>query len=311
MAAKLPTNNAFDEFLQTPKSDKHFRLNISRNTLIAFIISLIIHAIILFFVVPKIKQAPEVEPPPFEVVLAQPEATPEPVPLPPEPNVPELIPEPLPEPPKELPVKKPVTKPKVMTKPADKPPKPTDFSVPEVMTVPTPAPKPMPDNVPTKPADKPVDMMAYVNKKRAERDAQEADAARINAEAVAKERGPSEEEKRDAKIKSNFQNGTNGIFEITSLSGQNATFTFLGWMSDYSASHRQYFEVEAPRGQDVRRVMMRRMISLIREHYQGDFNWESHRQGRTIVLSARPEDSAGLEDFLMVEFFGQNYKTAL
>jgi hypothetical protein len=154
-------------------------------------------------------------------------------------------------------------------------------------------------------------MLAYVNKKRAERDAQESDAARINAEAVAKEKGPSEEEKRDAKIKSNFQNGTNGIFEITSLSGQNATFTFLGWMSDYSASHRQYFEVEAKRGEDVRRVMMRRMISLIREHYQGDFNWESHRQGRTIVLSARPEDSSGLEDFLMVEFFGQNHKTAL
>ncbi len=303
MAVKLPTNNAFEDFLQTPKSDRHFRLNISRNTLIAFLVSLIIHAIILFFVVPKLKQTPEAEPPPFEVVLAQPEQIETPTtPLPPEP-----IPEPLPEQTKKLePVKKakPIDKPRVMTKPADKPPKSTDFSVPEVMTT----PKTAPDSMPTKPDDKPVDMMAYVNIKRAERDAQESDAAKINAEAVAKEKGPSEEEKRDAKIKSNFQNGTNGIFEITSLGGQNATFTFLGWMSDYSASHRQYFEVEAPRGQDVRRVMMRRMISLIREHYQGDFNWESHRQGRTIVLSARPEDSAGLEDFLMLEFFGQNYK---
>jgi hypothetical protein len=306
MPIKLPSNNAFEEFLQSPKGDRHFRLNISRNTLIAFLISLIIHAIVLFFVVPKLKQAPEVEPPPFEVVLAQPEATPQPLPLPPEP-----IAEPLPEPPKEMPVKKPAAKPKVMTKPMDKKSKPTDFTVPDVLEVPKETPNKVPENTPNKPDDKPVDMMAYVNKKRAERDAQESDAARINAEAVAKEKGPSEEEKRDAKIKSNFQNGTNGIFEITSLSGQNATFTFLGWMSDYSASHRQYFEVEAPRGQDVRRVMMRRMISLIREHYQGDFNWESHRQGRTIVLSARPEDSSGLEDFLMVEFFGQNYKTAL
>ena len=154
-------------------------------------------------------------------------------------------------------------------------------------------------------------MQAYVNKKRADRSAQESDAAIINAEAVAKERGPSEEERRDAKIKSNFQNGTNGIFEITSLGSNNATFTFLGWVGDFSASHRQYFNVEASRGEDVRRVMVRRMISLIREHYQGDFNWESHRMARTIVLSARPEDSAGLEDFLMLEFFGQNYKTAL
>ena len=66
MATKLPTNNAFEEFLQTPKTDRHFRLNISRNTLIAFIVSLFIHAIILFFVVPNLKQAPEVEPPPFQ-----------------------------------------------------------------------------------------------------------------------------------------------------------------------------------------------------------------------------------------------------
>lgn len=295
MATKLDAENSFEEFLQSPKTDKHFRLSISRNTLVAFIVSLLIHGLILFFVVPKLKQAPEAEPPPFEVVLAQPEQ----VETPP---LPETLPqEPIPEPPAE-----PVKKPKVMTKPKSKTSKPSDFSVPDVLTTPQPAP----DKAPT-PDDKPTDMMAYVNKKRAEREAEEASAARINAEAVAKERGPSEEEKRDAKIKSNFQNGTNGIFEITSLGNGSATFTFLGWVGDFSASHRQYFNVEAGRGEDVRRVMIRRMISLIREHYQGDFNWESHRMGRTIVLSARQEDSAGLEDFLMLEFFGQNYKTAL
>jgi outer membrane biosynthesis protein TonB len=303
MATKLPSNNAFEEFLQTPKADIHFRLSVSRNTLIAFIVSLLVHALILFFVMPKFKQEPEAEPPPFRVVLAQPQqAETPPAPLP------EILPqEPIPESPAE-PVKKtePIKKPKVMTKPKTKASKPSDFSVPDVLAT----PKPAPDNLPTKP-DEPTDMLAYVNKKRAEREAEEANAARINAEAVAKERGPSEEEIRDAKIKSNFQNGTNGIFEITSLGNRNATFTFLGWVGDFSASHRQYFEVEASRGEDVRRVMIRRMISLIREHYQGDFNWESHRMGRTIVLSARLEDSAGLEDFLMLEFFGQNYKTAL
>ena len=296
MATKLPSNNAFEEFLQTPKTDKHFRLSISRNTLIAFLVSLLIHALILFFVLPKLKQTPEVEPPPFEVVLAQPEqAETPPVPLP------ETLPqEPIPEQPAE-----PIKKQKVMTKPVTKTPKPSDFSVPDVLTTSRPAP----NSLPTKPDDAPTDMMAYVNKKRAERNAQESDAARINAEAVAKEKGPSEEEKRDAKIKSNFQNGTNGIFEITSLGSNNATFTFLGWVGDFSASHRQYFNVEASRGEDVRRVMMRRMISLIREHYEGDFNWESHRLARTVMLSARLEDSSGLEDFLMLEFFGQNYKT--
>jgi len=49
---------------------------------------------------------------------------------------------------------------------------------------------------------------------------------------------------------------------------------------------------------------VRRMIELIRTHYKGDFKWESHRLDRVVTLSARPEDSEGLEDFLLREFFG-------
>ena len=307
MAVKLPINNAFEAFLQTPKLDKQFRLSINRNTLLAFIVSLLIHALILFFVVPKLKQAPVPEPAPFEVVLAQPELKPQVIPQPPAAPEKKLIEKP-PENPKEKPVKKPVKKTRVMTKPADKKLKPTDFTVPNVLASPKPQPEPLPRK-PSKPDDAPTDMMAYVNKQRAKRNAEEADAAKINAEAVAKEKGPSEEEKRDAKIKSNFQNGTNGIFEITSLSSNSATFSFLGWTSSLSNSRREFFEVDAARGQDVRLVMIRRMITLIRVHYQGDFDWQSQRLSRTIIKSARPEDSAELEDFLMQEFFGRNYKT--
>ena len=135
-------------------------------------------------------------------------------------------------------------------------------------------------------------------------------AAEINAEAAARERGPTESQLRDERIKRNLKYGTNGLFEITSMSQRNATFAFRGWTNDYSSSHRQFYEVEATGGQDIRLVMVRRMIALIREHYDGDFNWESHRLGRSVRQSARPEDSAGLEDFLMMEFFGTNYKTA-
>ena len=152
--------------------------------------------------------------------------------------------------------------------------------------------------------------MAYVNQQRAKRQASEADAAKQNADAVARELGPTEEQKRDERIKNNFQNGTNGIFEITSLNGRNATFTFLGWTTSLSNAKKQFFEVEAKSGQDVRLIMIKRMISLIREHYQGDFDWDSHRLGKVIKLSARPEDNAGLEDFIMTEFFGSNYKNA-
>jgi hypothetical protein len=50
------------------------------------------------------------------------------------------------------------------------------------------------------------------------------------------------------------------------------------------------------------------MITLIRRHYDGDFNWESQRLGREVVKSARSEDGAELEEFMMMEFFGTDYK---
>lgn len=303
MAINLSTNHAFEDFLQEPhlkatRGDKLIRFNISRNTIIAFVISLLIHALILFFVVPKFQLDQKKELPPFEVMLAQPEQKEE-IAAPPQAEKPEPI---------ELPAL--VSKPKVI---AQKPKKDTTtpvFKVPDVLATTKATPETLPNKENT-PKEAPIDMMAAINAKRAEREAQEASAARQNAEAAAREIGPSEEEKRDAKIKSNFQNGTNGIFEITSLGSRSASFTFLGWLNDYSTSKRQFYEVEASTGQDVRLVMIRKMIGLIREHYQGDFNWESRRLGRTVIKSARTEDSAELEDFLMTEFFGQNYKSAL
>ena len=116
-------------------------------------------------------------------------------------------------------------------------------------------------------------MMAYVNQQRARRATQESDAARINSEATAKELGPSAEQKRDANIKRNFETGVNGIFEITSLEAKTASFSFNGWTNNFSSARREFFEVQASSGQDVRLVMIKKMISLIRQHYKGDFNW--------------------------------------
>ena len=299
MVINFSNNHDFEAFLQTLKRDRLIRFNISRNTLVAFLFSLAIHALILFLVIPKIEFEKPKESPTFEVVLAQPEQA-EAIQEHPQEAIPERLPEPVAEP-----VKRP---PKVITKQAARDAKPPVFSVPNVLATNRPEPEALPQK-----ADKTKepDMFAALNAKRAERERAESEAAKINAEAAARETGPTEEEKRDAKIKSNFQNGTNGIFEITSLGSRSASFTFLGWLNDYSTSKRQYFEVEASTGQDVRLVMIRKMIGLIREHYQGDFNWESRRLGRTVIKSARVEDSAELEDFLMTEFFGTNYKTVL
>jgi len=293
--------------LYLPYGDKHIRINISRNTLLAVLFSLILHAV-LFFVVPAIKFDDSAAKPAqaIEVSLA-------PVRLPTKVLEPEAPAQPVVQKPAEPP-KKPVTKqakPKVATpKPVEN--RKSDFTLPD-----TPKVKPELDTRPNRePAIKepPVeqqytDMASYVRARQAQRQNADAVAANVNAEAAARERGPTEAQMRDERIKRNLNTGTNGIFEITSLGARNATFAFRGWTNDYSTSKRQFFEVEANNGEDVRLLMIRRMIALIREHYQGNFNWESHRLGRSVVQSARPEDNAGLEDFLMMEFFGSNYKT--
>jgi hypothetical protein len=273
--------------------DKLIHINISRNTLIAILFSLFIHALILLSVVPHIQfdNAAAPQPRAIEVSLAPPKQ--------PKAIVPKVV---------EKPAEKPIPKviksiPKVMTQKPSRDINP--FNVPDVPIPPRHSPETVPpkDNAPT-------DMASYVKAQQAKRQASDTDAARQNAEAVARETGLSEEQKRDERIKNNFKNGTNGIFEITSLSSRHAAFSFRGWTNDYSNSRRESFEVEASTGQDVRLLMIKKMIALIRQHYQGDFNWESQRLGRVIVQSARPEDSAGLEDFMMMEFFGANYKNS-
>ena len=282
----------FDEFLLKPRGDKFIRINISRNTLIAIIFSLLVHGLLLIVFLPKIDFNNPASPQPkaLEVSLAPP--------TPPKVEVP-VIPEPEPT----------VTKspPKVITRKPSKSTKPSAFSVPDVLSTKQPTPEPLPPKE-VKPNDAPTDMASYVKQQQAKRNAMEADAAKQNADAVAREVGPSQEKVRDDRIKSNLKVGTNGIFEITSLSGRHAAFAFKGWTNDYSSAKRESFEVEAGTGQDVRLVMIKKMITLIRRHYDGDFNWESQRLGREVVKSARPQDSAELEEFMMMEFFGTNYK---
>ncbi len=316
-------NASFEGFLHKPRGDKQIRIHFSRNAVIAITLSLIFHALLMLLIVPDLKQVSAQQPSTLQVRLTPPN---------PPPIIEPVLPEtPVVEPPLE-PVR-PVTKkpPKNIekkTKIISAQPKldalPPEFTIPKEMVAETPKPeleRPKeavvkeikPKETPPKkmPAqnEAPVDMQAYVNQKRAAREAADADAAKQNAEAVARENGPSEAEKREARIKRNFQNGTNGIFEITRLESRSASFVFRGWTGDFGNSKKEYFEVEAKTSQDVRLVMIKRMIRLIRQHYDGDFNWESQRLGRTVVKSARAEDSAELEDFLMQEFFGQNYKT--
>ncbi|MPZ43236.1 MAG: hypothetical protein GEV05_07535 [Betaproteobacteria bacterium] len=101
------------------------------------------------------------------------------------------------------------------------------------------------------------------------------------------------------------RNPGGGIFQITRLHYSNAEFLFFGWNKEIRRNTSQRIEVRKGEYRDIEHAVIRRMIAIIREHESGEFLWESDRLGRDVVLSARPADDAGLEDFLMREFFGE------
>lgn len=94
-----------------------------------------------------------------------------------------------------------------------------------------------------------------------------------------------------------------GMFQIERMSYNDAEFLFFGWNKDIRRKTKQLIEVQKGSNSDIRIAVVRKMIAIIREYEQGDFLWESRRLDRDVMLSARARDNAGLEDFMMSEFF--------
>jgi hypothetical protein len=95
-----------------------------------------------------------------------------------------------------------------------------------------------------------------------------------------------------------------GVFQIVHMGYDNAEFIFFGWNKDIRRNTKQQIEVRKGNNSDMRIAVVRKMISIIREYEQEDFFWESYRLGRSLTLSARARDNAGLEEFMLREFFG-------
>jgi hypothetical protein len=159
---------------------------------------------------------------------------------------------------------------------------------------------PVPVEPPPEPRAPTVDMMASIQARRAQREAAEAAARRPPS--------PPQAPRADAATRNlqtlSGKEGVGGVFQILSKGFRTGTFAFNGWRPDSRRQWREVIEVDAGPGGNLELAMVRRMIELIRTHYSGDFQWESHRIGRTVTLSARREDQQALEDFLMREFFG-------
>lgn len=94
-----------------------------------------------------------------------------------------------------------------------------------------------------------------------------------------------------------------GVFQIKSKGVDYAEFMFYGWHADARRDLSQLVEVRKGGNSTIELAVVRKMIEIIRSHEQTDFSWRSHRLNRNVMLSARPRDSATLEDFLMREFF--------
>lgn len=94
-----------------------------------------------------------------------------------------------------------------------------------------------------------------------------------------------------------------GVFQIVHMGYDNAEFAFFGWNKDIRRNTKQVIEVRKGNNSDIRIAVVRRMIAIIREYEREDFIWDSYRLGRSLTLSARERDNAGLEEFMMREFF--------
>jgi hypothetical protein len=94
-----------------------------------------------------------------------------------------------------------------------------------------------------------------------------------------------------------------GIFQIKRMTYDDAEFVFFGWNRDIRRNTAQLIEVRRGNNRDIRIAVVRKIIAIIREYEQEEFLWESKRLGRNLTLSARAKDNAGLEDFMMREFF--------
>ncbi|WP_432241264.1 hypothetical protein [Herbaspirillum robiniae] len=260
--------------------------------MLGLVLSVLIHAGLFMVLRAKLNEPPKLDTQgkpdaPLQVTFITP-----PTPAP-KPDVPKAEPAP----PKKPPPKKPVAK----AAPKRSTPPPSSAAV--ARSAPAPA---APDgNLPPSAQAAPeMDFSSMINRNRERRQALEQSAAEENAAARAAE-NPSANDIAKANIA--FQErrgrGTNGVFEIVSKGPRVAQYSFRGWTNDQRRSQKQMIEVDAGPGGNVEKAIVDSMIALIRKYYSGDFNWDSQRLGRVVVLSARLSDTKGLQSFLMDEFF--------
>ena len=94
-----------------------------------------------------------------------------------------------------------------------------------------------------------------------------------------------------------------GVFTVRSMAYDSGEFAFYGWNNAIKRDSLQVIEVRRGNNENMEIAMVRRMIVVIRALSNGDFLWQSRRLGKGVWLSARPQDTAELEAFMLREIF--------
>ena len=200
------------------------------------------------------------------------------------------------------------------TRPNKSTPRPTTPRVqrlPDTITVPNEKPvevakvEPPPPPPETKREEIPpeMDMAEYIAKRRQARGAtdpststEESEAARGTRTALANIAAINKRGQDDA-------NESGGVFSISNKTFHSMDLKFRGWNPNFKRRWLTSVTVEQGSEPDVETAVVKKMIELIRKEKTGDFEWDSHRLGKVITMSARVKDTAELQAFLMKEMF--------
>ncbi len=257
---------------------------------LAITIALHLLLVALYFYQPERTEKKAKPPPGGEVVYVQPLSKPKP----PQAQAPAKTSKPSKTPTKPRPTTPRVERlPDTITLPEDK------LRIVDKAEPPPPEPKPeaKPEEAP------PMDMAEYIARKRAQRGATEPSQTEEESEAA---RGTRNALANIAKINNRGRDDNDesgGIFSISNKTFHSMDLKFRGWNQNFKRRWLTSVTVEQGSEPDVETAVVKKMIELIRREKTGDFEWESHRLGKVVTMSARPKDTAELHAFLMKEMF--------
>jgi hypothetical protein len=188
------------------------------------------------------------------------------------------------------------------TKPSKTTPRPNTITLPDEKPVEVakvePPPEPKREEIPPD-----MDMTEYIAKRRQARGAtdpststEESEAARGSRTALANIAAINNRGRDDA-------NESGGVFSISNKTFHSMDLKFRGWNPNFKRRWLTSATVEQGSEPDIETAVVKKMIELIRREKTGDFEWDSHRLGKVITMSARVKDTAELQAFLMKEMF--------